>query len=68
MGTNNTGLIIGQKVHWSAPSFAKGVEQQLSDQSLSGQPYILYFYPKDNTPGCTTQTVISVIKWGASRA
>jgi peroxiredoxin Q/BCP len=40
-----------------APSF------QLLDQSgqsrssaeLSGQPYVLYFYPKDDTPGCTTQ-------------
>lgn len=20
-----------------------------------GQPYVLYFYPKDNTPGCTTE-------------
>ncbi len=23
--------------------------------SLEGQPYILYFYPKDNTPGCTKE-------------
>lgn len=26
-----------------------------SKQSLMGQWYVLYFYPKDNTPGCTTQ-------------
>jgi peroxiredoxin Q/BCP len=40
-----------------APSF------ELLDQSgdtrssseLSGQPYVLYFYPKDDTPGCTTE-------------
>ncbi len=22
---------------------------------LEGQPYVLYFYPKDDTPGCTAQ-------------
>lgn len=22
---------------------------------LKGHPYVLYFYPKDNTPGCTTE-------------
>lgn len=23
--------------------------------SLNGQPWVLYFYPKDNTPGCTQE-------------
>ncbi|MDR3413522.1 MAG: peroxiredoxin [Formivibrio sp.] len=23
--------------------------------ALKGQPFVLYFYPKDNTPGCTTE-------------
>jgi peroxiredoxin Q/BCP len=23
--------------------------------ALAGHPYVLYFYPKDNTPGCTTE-------------
>ena len=27
----------------------------VSSESLSGRRYILYFYPKDDTPGCTTQ-------------
>jgi peroxiredoxin Q/BCP len=27
----------------------------VSSESLSGQPYVLYFYPKDDTPGCTTE-------------
>lgn len=27
----------------------------LSSEELSGHPYVLYFYPKDDTPGCTTQ-------------
>lgn len=24
--------------------------------ALRGKPFVLYFYPKDNTPGCTTET------------
>ncbi len=27
----------------------------VSSASLRGTPYVLYFYPKDNTPGCTTE-------------
>ena len=27
----------------------------VSNESLSGTRYVLYFYPKDDTPGCTTQ-------------
>ena len=27
----------------------------VSSASLAGRGYILYFYPKDDTPGCTTQ-------------
>ena len=27
----------------------------ISAESLLGQPYVIYFYPKDDTPGCTTQ-------------
>jgi peroxiredoxin Q/BCP len=23
----------------------------------TGKPYVLYFYPKDNTPGCTTEGI-----------
>jgi peroxiredoxin Q/BCP len=30
-----------------------GVERKLAD--YSGQPGVLYFYPKDDTPGCTTE-------------
>lgn len=28
---------------------------KVSAASLKGQRYLLYFYPKDDTPGCTTQ-------------
>jgi thioredoxin-dependent peroxiredoxin len=44
---------VGDKV----PNFSikdyEGVELESSD--LLGSPYVLYFYPKDDTPGCTTE-------------
>ena len=40
-----------------APAFTlndqSGTPHSLSD--YAGQPVVLYFYPKDNTPGCTTE-------------
>ncbi|MBR5278692.1 MAG: peroxiredoxin, partial [Clostridia bacterium] len=46
-------LTIGTK----APSFSlqnsKGETVSLSD--FLGKKVVLYFYPKDNTPGCTRQ-------------
>jgi peroxiredoxin Q/BCP len=46
-------LVIGDK----APSFVckdqNGKEIRLTD--FSGKKVILYFYPKDSTPGCTMQ-------------
>lgn len=27
----------------------------LTDEDLIGSPFVLYFYPKDDTPGCTKQ-------------
>lgn len=44
---------VGQK----APAF-KGVDQfgnSISLASLKGQKVALYFYPKDDTPGCTKE-------------
>jgi peroxiredoxin Q/BCP len=29
--------------------------QPVSSQGFSGKPAVIYFYPKDNTPGCTTE-------------
>jgi peroxiredoxin Q/BCP len=34
-------------------SYEEGATISLAD--LKGQTVVLYFYPKDNTPGCTTQ-------------
>jgi peroxiredoxin Q/BCP len=45
-------VAVGRKV----PDFkaaATGAEVRLS--ALKGRKVVLYFYPKDNTPGCTTQ-------------
>ncbi|WP_396210975.1 peroxiredoxin [Flavobacterium sp.] len=47
-------LKIGDKV----PSFtAKDTNGNLFDSQdyIGKQPLVIYFYPKDNTPGCTTQ-------------
>ena len=40
-----------------APSFSLLDQdaQMLSSSSLAGRPYVLYFYPKDDTPGCTKE-------------
>lgn len=40
-----------------APSFVLPDQggADVSSGELAGQPYVLYFYPKDDTPGCTTE-------------
>ena len=49
--------IAGLKVGDKAPNFAlqdqNSITHTLSD--YEGQWLVLYFYPKDDTPGCTTQ-------------
>lgn len=30
-------------------------QQEVSPASLAGKKVVIYFYPKDNTPGCTTE-------------
>jgi peroxiredoxin Q/BCP len=41
----------------SAPAFSLKDEngKTVSSDSLRGQTYFLYFYPKDDTPGCTVE-------------
>ncbi len=49
-----THLKVGDK----APDF-KGLnqkEEEISLSDFSGKKLILYFYPKDNTPGCTAES------------
>ncbi|MBE7637023.1 redoxin domain-containing protein [Sneathiella sp. P13V-1] len=43
----------GQKVvAFDMPTDTVG---NVSNESLMGSPYIIYFYPKDSTPGCTNE-------------
>jgi len=45
------------KVGETAPSF-EGVNQnneKISSDDYVGSKWVIYFYPKDNTPGCTAQ-------------
>lgn len=48
-----TTLSIGQVI----PDFSAQAtsERVISPQQLRGKWVVLYFYPKDNTPGCTTE-------------
>jgi peroxiredoxin Q/BCP len=40
-----------------APTFEMPIDGggTLGSAGLAGRPYVLYFYPKDDTPGCTTE-------------
>ena len=40
-----------------APAFDMATADggRVSSAALSGKPYVLYFYPKDSTPGCTVE-------------
>lgn len=40
----------------------------VSDASLRGRRYVLYFYPKDDTPGCTAQACALRDSFGAVTA
>jgi thioredoxin-dependent peroxiredoxin len=39
------------------PAFSLATDggKAISNSALKGQRYVLYFYPKDDTPGCTTE-------------
>jgi peroxiredoxin Q/BCP len=42
-----------------APAFRMPTDSagQVSSAALKGKPYILYFYPKDDTSGCTKEAI-----------
>lgn len=48
-----SGVDVGDE----APSFVLQDDSGtvVSSESLRGSPYVLYFYPKDDTPGCTLE-------------
>jgi thioredoxin-dependent peroxiredoxin len=41
--------------------------EQVKLSALRGKPVVLYFYPKDDTPGCTKQACGIRDAWGAFR-
>jgi len=46
-------LAVGAKALDFAATDAKGARVSLAD--FAGRPVVLYFYPKDDTPGCTQE-------------
>ncbi len=44
---------VGKKI--PAFSVATTAAAKLTNRDLAGTPYVLYFYPKDDTPGCTLE-------------
>jgi len=50
----------------AAPDFTltSDTGETVSLSSLRGKPVVLYFYPKDNTPGCTKQACGIRDAWG----
>jgi len=47
----------GLEVGATAPAFSLSDQNgsTVSSADLAGKPYVLYFYPKDDTPGCTRE-------------
>lgn len=53
----STAVAEGPNVGDKAPAFALPAhpDGKLASTALKGAPYVIYFYPKDNTSGCTTE-------------
>lgn len=49
----NNELVVGNK----APEFAVAFDtkQEVTQETFSGKNVVIYFYPKDDTPGCTIE-------------
>ena len=62
-GPTNGGLVEEGK---PAPDFTLTSDsgEQVTLSSLRGAPVVLYFYPKDDTPGCTAQACGIRDSWG----
>ncbi len=53
MGTSVTKPAVGKKI--KAFRVATTNAAELTTKDLADKPYVLYFYPKDDTPGCTLE-------------
>ena len=51
--TENVETTIKQPLE--TPTFAATGDREIALQDLRGQALVLYFYPRDNTPGCTRE-------------
>jgi peroxiredoxin Q/BCP len=58
-GNNEAGEVSNLQVSVGQPAKDFSLKDQngspISSADLAGKPYVLYFYPKDNTPGCTQE-------------
>ena len=52
-------MASGPEVGEVAPAFSMSTdsEGEISLEKLKGSPVVLYFYPKDDTPGCTKEAI-----------
>jgi len=49
---------IGQKSpNFTLPCVSVGGEKTVSLDDFSGKSLVLFFYPRDDTPGCTTESI-----------
>jgi peroxiredoxin Q/BCP len=67
MGAEETPMIeVGQP----APDFTLATQsgEDVTLSKLRGKPVVLYFYPKDDTPGCTKQACSLRDNWDALQA
>jgi peroxiredoxin Q/BCP len=53
-----------------APAFAMSADDGslVTSEGLLGRRYVLYFYPKDDTPGCTAQACSLRDNWSVAEA
>jgi peroxiredoxin Q/BCP len=57
MTTSKAEVISSDTLGKPAPAFTvQSTIGQITLQQCLGRAVVLYFYPKDNTPGCTTET------------
>ena len=54
-GSSTHRLKVGDKIPHFVLSNQDGELVDIADYPRNGAYFILYFYPKDNTPGCTAQ-------------
>ena len=54
---NNLILNMKVEINKKVPNFKVSVtgKSELNSKDLLGKKVVIYFYPKDNTPGCTTE-------------